>query len=409
MEERALAQEDLADSDVELMRRQMGEARARRLQPHYIEWTFRTAFDHLGGRMAKREKGRWEISHVPSVVRAQQPPAGAALVASRYQRVTFEIERIGGDTDARADLLAPGHPLHDAVMAETGRSLSVAMEHGTVLVSPTAERVQVLVGVLEEIVDATETLVARRFGYALIDERGTVTDAGPAPYLDWVSPPEDFRLPPTLGWVVDAEASAISWIISHQLPGYLEEVRLRRAAGLQRVRTAVSQRLTLERDRLINEATVAADWERRQEKVRESSESLMRKASELEARMWVRLADLDRQESMSTKPPRVMASALVLPLMMVASGLPLNAPAREVETACRTQPRPKPYRAELLEPWLRHSFGGSWRRPNTNRSEGADRWVLALLDHPKRSAVRPERRSSVSAGLGPDRSSRLGA
>jgi hypothetical protein len=75
MEERALAQEDLADSDVELMRRQMDEARARRLQPHYIEWTFRTAFDRLGGRMAKREKGRWEISHVPSVVRAQQPPA----------------------------------------------------------------------------------------------------------------------------------------------------------------------------------------------------------------------------------------------------------------------------------------------------------------------------------------------
>lgn len=136
MEERALAQEDLADSDVELMRRQMDEARAGRLQPHYIEWTFRTAFDRLGGRMAKREKGRWEISHVPSVVRAQQPPAGAALVASRYQRVTFEIERIGGDTDARADLLAPGHPLHDAVMAETGRSLSVALEHGTVLVSP---------------------------------------------------------------------------------------------------------------------------------------------------------------------------------------------------------------------------------------------------------------------------------
>ena len=81
MEERALAQEDLADSNVELMRRQMDEARARRLQPHYIEWTFRTAFDRLGGRMAKREKGRWEISHVPSVVRAQQPPAGAAPAA----------------------------------------------------------------------------------------------------------------------------------------------------------------------------------------------------------------------------------------------------------------------------------------------------------------------------------------
>lgn len=332
MEERALARENLTDSDVERMRRQMDEARSRRLQPHYIEWAFRTAFGRLGGRIAKRETGRWEISHVPPAVRTHQPLAGALPVASRYQRVTFEIERVGKDTGSRADLLAPGHPLHDAVIAETGRSLGAALERGAVLVSPTAERVQVLVGVLEEIVDATETYVSRRFRYALIDEQGTVTDAGPAPYLDWVSPPEGFGLPANLGWLTDAETKAISWMISHQLPGYLQEVRPRRAAGLQRVRAAVSQRLTLERDRLINEAMVAADRERRQENVRESSESLMRKSNDLEARMWARLAELDRQESMSTKPPRVVAAALVLPLSMVSSGLPPDAPAREVET-----------------------------------------------------------------------------
>ena len=48
---------------------------------------------------------------------------------------------------------------------------------------------RLLVGVIEEIADATDDRVARRFGYAYVDEHGTVDAAGPAPYLDCVAAP----------------------------------------------------------------------------------------------------------------------------------------------------------------------------------------------------------------------------
>ena len=54
--------------------------------------------------------------------------------------------------------------------------------------------------------------------------------------------------------------------------------------------------------------------ERAGEKPKESSESLNRKAVELDARLRKRLALLDHQQLMSTKPPRIVTAALVLPV-----------------------------------------------------------------------------------------------
>ena len=50
----------------------MDEARARRLQPHYIELAFKAAFTRLGGRIVKREQGRYEIANVPAAHPRQQ-------------------------------------------------------------------------------------------------------------------------------------------------------------------------------------------------------------------------------------------------------------------------------------------------------------------------------------------------
>lgn len=56
--------------------------RARRLQPHYIELAFRGAFTRLGGRMTRRERGRFEIANVPASIRA----ATRLPVAGRYEQ-----------------------------------------------------------------------------------------------------------------------------------------------------------------------------------------------------------------------------------------------------------------------------------------------------------------------------------
>ncbi len=55
LDERALASEHLAEADLAALRAAMDEARARRLQPHYIELAFKAAFTRLGGRIARRE------------------------------------------------------------------------------------------------------------------------------------------------------------------------------------------------------------------------------------------------------------------------------------------------------------------------------------------------------------------
>ena len=62
----------------------MDEARARRLQPHYIEGAFRAAFTRLGGRIVKREQGRFEISNVPAAhpARRARPDRHAGTTAS---------------------------------------------------------------------------------------------------------------------------------------------------------------------------------------------------------------------------------------------------------------------------------------------------------------------------------------
>jgi hypothetical protein len=52
-------------NSVAAIREEMERASARRLQPHFIGAFFREAFTLLGGRIAERERGRFEILRVP--------------------------------------------------------------------------------------------------------------------------------------------------------------------------------------------------------------------------------------------------------------------------------------------------------------------------------------------------------
>jgi superfamily II DNA or RNA helicase len=331
MAERALANESLASADLAALRRQMDEAKARRLQPHYIAAAFTEAFRRLGGRIARREKGRYEITHVPAPIRQ----AAIGPVATRYERVTFDLDGVDIDTSpVRADLLAPGHPLHDTVTDLTAGTWAHSLETGTTLVSATIDEPRLLVGVVEQVVDATGTSVAKRFGYAFVAPDGTASPAGPAPYLDCVAAPDiDYtRATRNADWLADAEQKATSWIIEHQLPQYLAEVTTRRTAEITRATQAVKDRLNAEINRLSTEALAAQEKEQLGQKVRETSDSLTRKAGDLEARLTRRLTELAKQAHMTTKPPRVVAAALMLPLAAVDNDLPPDAPMHAVAT-----------------------------------------------------------------------------
>lgn len=259
---------------------------------------------------------------------------GRSPTRSRYDRVTFDLDSVHPDDLARADLLAPGHPLHDSVMEQCVTTLAGVLSRGAVLVSGTIDAPQLLVGVIEEVVDSTGASVARRFGYAYVGEDGSVAEAGAAPYLDCIAAPDvaATQQAKALPWLHEAEKRVVSWIIENELPNYLAEVQSRRTSELEKQRGLVEARLKHERDRLITEAMAASDKERLGEKPRESSGSLSNRAADLQVRLDRRVELIDRQAKMLTKPPLVVAAALVLPVRMLDAELPCDAPIRAKET-----------------------------------------------------------------------------
>ena len=122
LDERALASYVLSPTSIGEIRHRMEVALSRKLQPGFIQAFFSAALDDLGGRIAPRETGRYEITRVPAAVRsrAREVAAGGPL-QSAYERVTFDKERVTLEKDRevgpRAQLLSPGHPILRAVIA----------------------------------------------------------------------------------------------------------------------------------------------------------------------------------------------------------------------------------------------------------------------------------------------------
>lgn len=91
LDDRALAHDSMDASRVMQIREDMERAEARRLQPHFIASFFIEAFKLLGGSIREREPRRYEITHVPALIRNRDRIIGAGTpLLSRYERVTFK-------------------------------------------------------------------------------------------------------------------------------------------------------------------------------------------------------------------------------------------------------------------------------------------------------------------------------
>src|SRR5690349_2027654 len=115
LEERSLAQDSMDVSNVRRIREDFERAQAHRLQPHFIAGFFKAAFEHLGGTLHPREALRFEITHIPVMIRNRANAMGKGAVLNKYERVTFHKEAIHQSGKATAEFLCPGNPLMDAV------------------------------------------------------------------------------------------------------------------------------------------------------------------------------------------------------------------------------------------------------------------------------------------------------
>ena len=332
LDERALVA-GLADPAAnDKIRRDMEIARARRLQPWFVESFFTEALRMYGGRIAGREHGRFEITRVPAAVRAHAETS-LGPVHDRYERVTFDKAHIQPDrpgdgptgASVRADLISPGTPLLAAVVNKVMVDFGLTLQRGAVLVDegdPSTDP-RLLVYLDHIVTDGREVhgarqVVSRRFHYVEIDRQGNTRDPGDEPYLNYAPLSKDQQAlldgHLDLDWADHAtEETARSWAIEHLAGPHFDEVAAVTHARVAKVWDAVRERLESE----------IRYWDRRTEEIkaqeiagrkpRLNSGRARGRADELETRLTRRRAELTQEGDLHNSPPTIVAAAVVVP------------------------------------------------------------------------------------------------
>lgn len=330
LKERALAEETFTRADLDRMREAMDAARARKLQPHYIAQFFTHALEHQGGRLVRKAKGTAAVRALPGRVIDWARQHGTP-VADRYDLVTFDPEV--ADRTERAEFIAPGHPLLDALVDLSVTDLSDVMETGTVLVDPNDPGTEpwLLAATLIEVLDGTGTAQAKEFTYLRVNPDGTDEDAGLAPYLDFDPLPEEA----TAEQAVATVSAGNDWLSGNltdrirdavtdsRLRPVMDDTKARILPELDRVSSLVHHRLSDQMDYL---AKAALDAQQQQLQFefgeikrapKQSHAALMKQVHALDARLKEREELLAKQRLLSPAPPRIVAKALVLPQGLV--------------------------------------------------------------------------------------------
>lgn len=323
--ERKLSSEGMTATSVAAIRDEMDRAEARRLQPRYIRAFFETAFERLGGRMARREPGRFEITRVPPALRERDRLIGRGdPVLERYNRVAFDKPDLKGPPQAA--LLAPGHPLLDATVDLVLERFGAVLKQGAILVDDqdAGEDLRLLF-YLEHAVRDGRTgrngeprVISQKLQFVLLDQKGDARDGGAAPYLDYrpITADELGVLGDTLRapWLEqDLERRAQAFAISEIVPRHLEEVSTRRLAEIAKVEREVKVRLTREINYWDSRAHRLREEERAGKDQRLNAARAERTAETLADRLEKRLAELARERQINALPPVARGGALVVP------------------------------------------------------------------------------------------------
>lgn len=328
VEERALARDSMDSTRVRQIREDMERADARRLQPHFIEAFFMEAFKLLGGSIRERETRRYEITHVPSVIRSRDRSIGRREpVLPRYERITFEKNLIGIPGKPLAAFVCPGHPLLDATIDLILERYRDLLKCGAVLVDPVdqGEDIRALFYLEHGIQDArtdrfgNRRIVSRQMHFMEIDKNADTHMAGYAPYLDYrpLTAEEHNQIESLLAqdWLTtDLEPKVLSFAVSQLVPRHFDEVKRNKEELVIKTVAAVKERLTKE----INYWDHRANELKAQElagrvNARINSGKARQRADELEVRLQKRLEELEQERRLSPLPPVVMGGALIVP------------------------------------------------------------------------------------------------
>ena len=344
--ERKLTREGMDPATVAAIRADMERAEARRLQPRYVRALFQEAFPRLGGDMRAREAGRFEITRTPSLLREHDRLTGRHdPVLERYARVCFDKAYVPGDP--RAALLAPGHPLLDAVVNVTLERHRDELKRGAILIDDgdDGEQARLLLYLDHAVRDGRKgrndepLVISRRLQFVFLDARGNAIGGGAAPYLDFrpATEPERTALQALLAepWLAgDVEAKALEFAAQRLIPRHVEEVRTRRLPEIAKVQSEVEARLIQEINFWDARAEELALREAAGQSQRLNADIARRIAEDLAGRLKRRRAELDRERQIAALTPHVAGAALVVPaglLTRLSGAAPSRAPGAMME------------------------------------------------------------------------------
>ena len=327
----ALASEVISEAEVGRLRLLMEDAAARRLQPHYVASFFEKGLTAFGGRLVERETDRFEVTHVPAELRSRASTRGRPVVR-RYERVCFDKDLVHVPGLPDAQLVAPGHPLLDAVVGLAIERYGGSLTQGAVLVDEAdpSEVPRVLLYLDHSVTDARPGpggqghVVSRRFEFVSVDRNGVAVPGGVAPYLDYRPAREDELavLKPVRGedWLAggELEGRALDYAVEELVPAHLAELSVRTQERVDRTIAAVRARLTRERNYWDGRAAELAEQAAAGRQPRMNPERAQTRADELDRRLERRLGELEAERQLHALPPVVVGGALVVPAGLLA-------------------------------------------------------------------------------------------
>lgn len=334
LQRRSLTNDSMPEAKVHELRLEMEKAEAQRLQPHHVQSFFVEAFQHLGGKLKRREEGRWEITHVPVRIRERDRQIGTgAPIQKKYERICFEKSRI--NQQPVATFVCPGHPLLEAVISIVREQYDQLMRQGAILVDDTdaGEEMSVVFLLEHSVQDGRTTstgkphVISQKLQFASVDKAGHTVNAGIAPHLNLrpATAEEKASVEDLLNadWLTaELEKTAIRFATVELAQTHVSEVKARRLPEIDKVDQEVRSRLKKEINYWDARAFELKEEEKAGKKTRLNWQNAQRRAEDLAERLKRRLSQLEQERFISSQPPRVRGGMVVIPRGLLEARLP---------------------------------------------------------------------------------------
>lgn len=333
LEEQALTEDTMDIHRVMAIREDMERMEAHKLQPFFIESFFIKAFQSVGGKIRKREPGRYEITSVPFAVCSRDMQIGfGEPVLKSYERICFDKSNRNIQGLVPAALICPGHPLLEATIDLVRERNADVLKRGAVFVDEQdpGTDIRLLFYIEDSIQDGrilpngNRRVISKNIHFVELEENEAAHSAGYAPYLDYraLTPNEAEKMLPAINgkqWLKgNIEDFASGYAIANIIPDHFRRVRDHKLKMVEKVTKAVKERLTSEIQYWDFRAAELKTKEAAGKKNAKLNSALAsRRAEDLQARLQKRLRELDAEKRISALPPVIVGGALIIPAGLI--------------------------------------------------------------------------------------------